>query len=288
MKKIFTITAVLSLIMVLSCQKQLELEPHRIYYDNYYQTQEDAVGAINAVYSLLTYVNQYNSYLWLVQDISSDDCISRTTLNDPNIHQFNTYDLESTNTYLSGIWHGSYLGISRANIVLQKVPEIEMDSALKVQIIGEAEFLRGLFYFNLVRLFGDVPLTLLPLSDDLTDEEVNMSRTSKDMVYDQIIKDLTDASQKCPLVYFQGVDKGRATKGAALSLLANVHLTIGNWEEASAAANEVMELGVYGLYPDYSSNFKDIKIIGVKLMNIRIIQCCSRNTIIGRYILNQP
>ncbi len=264
MKKIFTITAVLSLIMVLSCQKQLELEPHRIYYDNYYQTQEDAVGAINAVYSLLTYVNQYNSYLWLVQDISSDDCISRTTLNDPNIHQFNTYDIESTNTYLSGIWQGSYLGISRANIVLQKVPEIEMDSALKVQIIGEAEFLRGLFYFNLVRLFGDVPLTLLPLSDDLTDEEVNMSRTSKDMVYDQIIKDLTDASQKCPLVYFQGVDKGRATKGAALSLLANVHLTIGNWEEASAAANEVMELGVYGLYPDYSSNFKDIKRNGME------------------------
>ena len=156
------------------------------------------------------------------------------------------------------------MGISRANIVLQKVPEIEMDSTLKVQIIGEAEFLRGLFYFNLVRLFGDIPLSLVPLSNDLTDEEVNMSRTPKDMIFNQIIEDLTNASQKCPKIYFQGVDKGRATKGAALSLLANVHLTIGNWEEASTAANEVMELGVYGLYPDYSSNFKDIKRNGME------------------------
>lgn len=244
--------------MVLSCQKQLELEPHKIYYDNYYQSQEDAVGAINAVYSLLTYVNQYNSYLWLIQDIASDDCISRPTLNDPNIHQFNTYDLESTNTYLKGIWQGSYLGISRANIVLEKVPEIEMDSALKVQILGEASFLRGLFYFNLVRLFGDVPLLVVPVSADLSDEEVYVSRTSKDLVYQQIIKDLTDASTSCPKVYYQGVDKGRATQGATLSLLANVYLTIGEWELASNTAKEVMELGIYGLYDDYSANFKDI------------------------------
>jgi len=257
MKKILAITFGLSLIIVISCQKKLELEPYEIYYDNYYQTQEDAVGAINAVYGLLTNVNQYNSYLWLVQDVASDDCKSRATLNDPNIHQFNTYNLETTNNYLDGIWKGSYTGIARANIVLQKVPDIEMDSALKTQILGEAHFLRGLFYFNLVRLFGDIPLVTIPVSADLTDEEVYVYRTPKDEVYNQIIEDLIAASEKCPKIYFQSSDKGRATKGAALGLLSKVYLTIGDWNNSSITAAQVMDLGIYGLWDDYAGNFKD-------------------------------
>ncbi len=258
MKKTTIITLSIFLLLIVSCQKQLELEPYSIYYDNYYKTQEDAIGAINAAYSPLTHVNQYNSYLWLIQDVSSDDCISRPTLNDPNIHQFNKYDIQSTNTYLDGIWKGSYLGISRTNIVLLKVPEIEMDSSLKQRILGEARFLRGLYYFNLVRLFGDVPLVVKPLSQNLTDDEVYVFRAPKDEVYDQIIEDFTVAAELCPTKYYVNSDKGRATKGAALSFLANTHLTIGNWDKAAAAAYDVMELGIYDLYPDYSSNFKDI------------------------------
>ncbi|RLD43579.1 MAG: RagB/SusD family nutrient uptake outer membrane protein [Bacteroidetes bacterium] len=258
MKKIFAISILSAVIMIISCQKQLEFQPKQIYYDNYYQTSEDAVGAINAVYSLLTYVNQYNSYLWLVQDIASDDCDARETLNDPNIHQFDQYNLEATNTYLSGIWQGSYLGISRANIVLEKVPEIDMDSTLKQQILGEALFFRGLFYFNLVRVFGDVPLVLKPVSASLTDEEIYVSRISTDVVYNQIIEDFTIASKKCPTVYNNAADKGRATKGAALGLLAKVYLTSKQWTESATTAKELMDMGIYGLWDDYSGNFKDI------------------------------
>lgn len=258
MKRITIIILAISSIVVISCQKQLELTPHRIYYDNYYQTQEDAVGAINAVYSLLSHVNQYNSYLWLVQDVASDDCNARETLNDPNIHQFDQYTLESTNTYLTGIWQGSYLGIARANIVLEKVPDIEMDSTLKTQILGEAYFLRGLFYFNLVRIFGDVPLVLTPVSASLTDEEVYVFRTNSDLVYAQIIEDFTAASQDCPLNYPNASDKGRATKGAALGLLSKVYLTNGQFAEAATSAKDVMDLGIYGLWDDYTGNFKDI------------------------------
>lgn len=258
MKKIYAIPLIFTLIMVISCEKQLELKPHKIYYDNYYQTQEDAIGAINAVYNLLTYVNQYNSYLWLIQDVASDDCNSRPTLNDPNIHQFNNYTLESTNNYLKGIWQGSYLGISRANIVLQKVPLIDMDSTIQTQILGEARFLRGLFYFNLVRLFGDVPLVTIPVSADLTDEEIYVFRSPKDVVYNQIIEDLKIASEMCPKIYYQGGDKGRATMGAALSLLSKVYLTIGDWTNASLSAKQAIDLGIYSLWNDYSSNFKDI------------------------------
>jgi starch-binding outer membrane protein, SusD/RagB family len=258
MKKIITISLILSLIMVISCQKKLEIGPHKIYYDNYYQSQEDAIGGINAVYSLLTSVNQYNSYLWLIQDVSSDDCISRPTLNDPNIHQFNSYNIESTNTYLKGIWKDSYLGIFRANIVIQKVPDIDMDSAMKSRIIGEAHFLRGLFYFNLVRIFGDVPLVLEPLSEDITDEELYVFRNPVNDVYDQIVEDFTIASTNCPQTYYISGDKGRATKGAALGMLAKTYLTIGEWSLASAKAFEVIEFGIYDLWDDYSGNFKDI------------------------------
>ena len=257
MKKILIITIVLTLVTVLSCQKQLELQPYKIYYDNYYQTKEDAVGAINAVYSILTQVNEYNSYLWLIQDVASDDCNARETLNDPNIHQINNYSLESTNTYLTGIWQGSYLGISRANIVLEKVPAIKMDSAIKSQIIGEARFLRGLFYFNLVRLFGDIPLIVKPLSADLTDEEVYVFRTHSVNVYEQIIDDFTEASQLCPKVFYSASDKGRATQGAALGMLSKTYLTTGQWDMTAKKAKELMELGIYGLWDDYAQNFKD-------------------------------
>ncbi len=219
MKKIFLLTTLFAIVVMFSCQKQLELTPKKIYYDNYYQTESDAVGAVNAVYSMLTQVNQYNSYLWLIQDVATDDCHARETLNDPNIHQFDQYNLEATNIYMTGIWQGSYLGIARANIVLEKVPEIEMDSLMKLRLLGEASFLRGLFYFNLVRLFGDVPLILKPVTPSMTDEELYVKRTVTSLVYDQIIEDFLFAAE---------------------------------------TAEKVMGSGIYGLWDDFTDNFKDI------------------------------
>jgi hypothetical protein len=258
MKKIFSIPLFLGLIMLVSCQKQLELTPKKIYYDNFYQSAEDAISAVNAVYSNLNQVNQYNSSLWLLQDVASDDCFARENLNDPNIHQIDQYDLNATNNYLSEIWRGSYQGIFRANIVLEKVPETKMDTVLKNRILGEARFLRGQFYFNLVRLFGDVPLITKPISSSLNDDELYVARTSVDLVYNQVIEDFIFASSNCPKNYSQSVDKGRVTKGAALGLLSKTYLTLKQWTNAANTAKAVVELGVYGLYDDYSGNFKDV------------------------------
>lgn len=259
MKKISAILILSVFAILFSCQKQLEITPHKIYYDNYYQNQDDALGAINAVYSILTQVNQYNSYLWLIQDVASDDCNARATLNDPNIHQFDTYDFNTTNNYLSGIWQSSYLGISRANIVIEKVPEIDMDSTLKVRILGEASFLRGLFYFNLVRLFGDVPLVLKPVTSSLTDEELYVTRTDKQEIYEQIFIDFNYATTACPKAYYSGADKGRVTQGAALAFLAKAYLTNKQYDKASLKAKETIDLGSFGLWDDFSDNFKDAK-----------------------------
>ncbi len=159
MKKISTLFVAILILAAASCTKELDQEPHQIYYDNYYQTGDDALTAVNAVYDVLGSVNQYSSYLWLIQDIGSDDCNARVTLNDPNLHDINNYSLKTDNNYLAKIWQGSYLGISRANIVLDKVPGISMDTALKARILGEARFLRALNYFNSSG-FWDVPLSL--------------------------------------------------------------------------------------------------------------------------------
>ncbi len=257
MKYIAIIAFLVLAMFVLSCTKELDRKPHQIYYDNFYQTKEDALSAINATYDVLGYVNQYSSYLWLIQDIASDDCNARATMNDPNLHEFNTYNLQASNNYLAKIWQGSYLGISRANVVLAKVPAIEMDSAMKERILGEARFLRALNYFNLVRLFGEVPLVTVPVSPDLTDEEIYPYKASKTAVYSQIIEDLILASERLPVKYTTSIDKGRATSGAALGILSKVYLTNQDWGNAYLSANKVMESKAYSLWADYTGNFKE-------------------------------
>lgn len=258
MKKLLIIPILIILIIFSSCTKELELTPHQIYYDNFYQTEEDAINAVNAVYDVLGTVNQYSNTLWLIQDISSDDCIARPTLDDPNMHQFTTYDIQPSNNYLAGIWQSSYLGISRANVVLAKVPFIAMDSTIRERIVGEAKFLRGLFYFNLVRLFGEVPLITVPVSASLTDEEIYLSKSSVSTLYVQIIKDLTEAAENLPPKYTNTNDRGRATSGAARGLLAKVYLTSNDWTNASLTAARVIESKQYSLHADYASNFKEI------------------------------
>lgn len=247
-----------------SCKKQLDLEPHKIYYENFYQSADDAMSAVNAVYDMLTQVNMYNGSLWLIQDIGSDDCNARASLNDPNLREFQSYGIGANNNYVAGMWQESYLGISRANIVLEKVPPISMDSALKERILGEAYFLRGLFYFNLVRLFGDVPLILKPTSANLTNEELYPSRAAVSKVYDQIKSDLMNAAERLPVAYSSGADKGRATKGAAMGVLSKVYLTLQDWTNALVTSQAVIESGSYALWPDYTFNFKESKVNGVE------------------------
>lgn len=265
MKTITTI--ILVAVMLLSaCQDQLDLQPKKIYTENFYQTPEDAQSAINAVYDVLGHANQYNTNLWLMQDVGSDDCNSRPTINDPNLLELGTYNIRSTNNYVAGVWQSSYLGILRTNLVIDKVPAIDMDTVSKNVILGQAYFLRGLFYFNLVRMFGDVPLVLTPPTSSLDDSEIYLPRTDASQVYDQIIEDLDIASQWLPKSYSADSDKGRPTMGAALGVLSKVYLTLEEWSNASQKANEVIELGVYHLWPDYAYNFKEAVANGTESM----------------------
>ena len=154
---------------------------------------------------------------------------------------------------MAGIWRASYQVIARANLSVTRIPEVSMDETLKARLIGEAKFLRALSYFNLVRLFGGVPLVLEPESDI---DEYLVPRATETAVYDQIIADLENATESLPKT-FSGSNKGRATKGAAMGQLAKVYLTMGTWDMAAGYCEDIMDLNVYGLWDDYKDNFRE-------------------------------
>lgn len=252
-KSIFYIS--LLLLFVLGCEDSLEFEvKDKLTLENYFQSETDAIASVNGIYDALGDVNLYNSSVWLIQDISSDDCDANPTWNDPNAQQFDRYTLQADNNYTTNIWKASYDLINRANLSIDSIPAIDMDGKLQARLLGEAKFLRALSYFNLVRLYGGVPLVLHPETDI---DNYIVPRAAPEQVYGQIVKDLEEASASLPNSYGD-IDKGRATKGAALGILSKVYLTTQEWALASEMAKKVIDIPVYGLWADFTDNFKEI------------------------------
>jgi hypothetical protein len=172
----------------------------------------------------------------------------------------------STGGIISSRWGDSYSGIGRVNSFIANVDKVpDMSEDLKTRMKGEAHFLRALFYFNLENYWGDVPLVLDPPNPDTQD---TLSRTPREQVVQQILKDLDSAEMVLPLKYGSS-DVGRATKGAALALKAKVLLfeasplfntsdDVNRWKTAADTLKAVMDLASaagYGLYPNYRTLF---------------------------------
>ena len=246
----------LSLGLLSGCSEKFldEAPSDKITDTNYYQTQTDALQAVTAAYSELAKAGQYNAALWAI-DIMSD--VSGTGADDGNdggeYKQLETFSPPTTNRVARLLWGGCFVGIQRANLILQKVPGItSMDPAIQRRCLGEAQFLRAKYYFDLVRVYGDVPLFTTPPT---TAPEVNIPRTPAAQVYDRIEKDLILAIGNLPASY-SGDDLGRATKWAATGLLAKVYITEGKKTEAAQRAREVIDNSGKSLWANYGDNFK--------------------------------
>jgi hypothetical protein len=220
---------------------------------NFFQTKEDAIAAINGAYQPLQWPKLYNMRMWTTDIMAGNSIVGAGGGTDGIETQDEANFVTTTdNPGVLDLWRGPAPGILRCNIVLQKVPDMNIDKDLKNRIIGEAKFLRGLYYFILVRFFGDVPLITVPQEPG---DDLRPKRTDKAKVYEQIIADLTDAEQLLPpRSDYSGNDVGRASKGAAAGLLAKVYLTLGEWDKVVSLANEVESLG-YALNPNYADNF---------------------------------
>jgi hypothetical protein len=161
----------------------------------------------------------------------------------------------SSHPYLETVWQAAYSGINRANAVIARVPEVNMDATRRAQIVGEAKFLRAVHYYWLAGLFGGVPLKL---DETASIEGGNLSRATTAETYAQITKDLTEAAAALPVSWPAG-DFGRATKGAALALLGKAHLqhagAYGVTADYQKALDALKQVTGYSLDPNYASLF---------------------------------
>lgn len=220
--------------------------------DTYYKNDKQAIQAINGAYHALSFTSSDN-YLWVFGDVSSDDAVKGGADGDQaEITYIDGFTANSTNGIIVLYWSFVYEAVARANNVIANVPSVPMDEALKSRIIGEAKFIRAFSYFNLVNVFGKVPLKLLP---QLTQETIHVPLSEVTVIYQQIEADLTDAAAVLPVSY-PSTDVGRVTRGAALAMLGKVSLYQQNWTMAIGYFQQVENLGIYGLLPNYADNFK--------------------------------
>lgn len=231
-----------------ACNSFLKENPESfIAPQNFYRTAADAEAAINAAYDLLNNVGPDNRNYIIMGDVSTDDEFPLPINNDRvTIDQ---YTLTPTNGVVKETWQTMFTAINRTNAVLDRVPAINMPEDQKKRILAEAHFLRGLYYFYLVRWYGPLPL-LTKETSSLSAVEYP-SRSSVDDVYKLIIEDLKMAEADL----INSLSNGRATKGAAAGLLAKVYLTRKEWPLAAQKAKDVMNMGVYDLWPTYAQVF---------------------------------
>lgn len=253
MKKIIIFSALAAGLTLGSCEKELDIDnPNQATVEVFWQNADDAVKGVNAVYSTL-HRGAISRWMPFYYTVRSDEGTSRS----PNTNLINNMqDFLITNYNFGeayGIWNDNYVGIFRANQVLDNVPNISMDETLKQRVLGEAKFMRGLFYYHLVTLWGNVPLMLATSTPN--DKPATSSQAE---VWAQIEKDLTEASAVLPVKYTSGADIGRATKGSAQALLAKAYLQQKKYTAALTPLQALAEgegKTVYNLMPNYRDNF---------------------------------
>lgn len=252
-KKYFCLLSLIALLP--ACSKDfLEKSPEdSINTANFYKTEEDAITAVNGAYQPLQWPKLYNMRMWTSDIYAGNSIVGGAGGSDGQETQDEANFVTATsNEGALDLWRGPWPGILRCNIILEKVPGMSISESIKNRVLGEAYFLRAHYYFILVRFFGDVPLVLKPVypGDDLRPK-----RIAKAEVYNQIISDLCNAVTLLPArETYSASDLGRASKGAAVGMLAKVHLTLGNWQHVVNLCDSVKALG-YTLNTNYADNF---------------------------------
>lgn len=253
-------TVILLLASASGCKKYLDRIPlDSINPETFFKTEDDAVAAVNGAYQPLQWPKLYNFQIWGTDIWAGNSIVGAGGGTDGIATQdVSNFVTTTANEAALDLWRGPSPGILRCNVVLREVPKMNISQGIKNRVIGEAKFLRGNYYFILVRAFGDVPLiTTAPLTPD--DAFLYPSRTAKALVYEQIVQDLTEAISLLPARgTYTGNDIGRASKGSAAGLLAKVYLTLGNYQKTIELCEQVTSLG-YVLNEVYSDNFNPLK-----------------------------
>lgn len=220
---------------------------------NFFTNDANAKLAVNAAYSSLTFTDASSNTLWVLGDVASDDAIKGGSPGDQADFQLiSDFNINPTNSAVEGMWKRYYEGVFTCNVVTDGLANNSAVSAtVKTQSLGQAQFLRAYYYFNLTVAYGAIPLHLKVE----TPAEAQKHVSTQAQIFAQIEADCTAAAAALP-VSWGGADLGRVTKGAALSLLAKTYLFEQKWALAASTAQAVDALGVYSLLPVYADNFR--------------------------------
>ncbi len=224
---------------------------------------DNAIRLINGVYNKNLDFDM-NAFSWIgLTSITSDDADKGSTPGDVGADKDKLDDLtfNSSSFSITEVWKSRYQGIGRANKAIFYLDKINIDVALKNRLIGEAKFLRALWYFDLVRTFGGVPIVVSEVNiNDI--EQVNAvvnTRKTKQQTYNQIELDLQDAINSLPLKsQYSTLDLGRASKGSAQGLLAKVYLYQQKWQQAFDMSGLVIASGEYNLMANYEDVWRNV------------------------------
>lgn len=222
--------------------------PNQRTTDTFWRDRGDALQAINAVYNGLQLRGTYQRWLFFAFDVRSDVAHSPSPW--PELNQFNKFTLGSYDFEVNLETYGHhYQAIFRANQVIATLPGVAaVEEPLRSQLVGEAKFVRGLLYFNLASLYGNVPLVLEPSA---ADQRPPGSTTAE--VWAQVEKDFSEARAALPVAARM---TGSATRDAATAMLGKAHLQQREWAAAATLFAEVTASGRYRLVPDYATLFR--------------------------------
>lgn len=225
-----------------SCSDFLEQNPQTDLSENdFYKTADDILSAVNGAYSSLQEGDIYGNW-YVFGEIPSDNTRNQLSGSVTTQNEFDQFYIDTQNSMIANFWKAAYKVINRTNTILGRIDGIEINTELANRYKLECKFIRALMYFNLVRVYGDVPLVLKEIS---ISESYDILCEPKENVYNQIIADLKEA-QDLPVSYSTAED-GRATQGAAKALLANVYMTLHKYAEAETILAEIINSGRYSL-----------------------------------------
>ena len=219
----------------------------------FFTSNTNAVLAVNAAYVPLSFRDAAGNPLWVLGDVASDDAVKGSNPGDQaDFENIDNFNITPTNAAVEAMWKRYYDGVLKCNVVTDGLPAANttVSADVRQQVLGQAQFLRAYYYFQLTTIYGRIPLRLKVE----TPEELQSPARDQADIYAQIEADCQAAATALPATW-TGADIGRATKGAALALLAKTYLYEKKYALAATTAAQVTALG-YSLLPVFADNFR--------------------------------
>lgn len=278
MKSIYKILAAILIIGTAGCQKELHKTPIGIITEGVPPTHESVLYSVTNSYQLLSStLNIIGDWGWddgtvlrndfILQDIASGDMLKKWNPDGDQawMDQFSDFSFTASNSGIKGQWSYDYAGVARTNLAISYLTNQELLTSLAIDestaknLLGQVYFLRAFYYFDLVNLYGDVPLITEPLKN-FADAYSVAKRETKENVYKQISQDLEQAKSLLPDgKYSDANEKWRVSKGAVMAMQAKVALYNQQWADVISIIDEMETLGYYGLDANYFDNFSIAK-----------------------------